>query len=542
MDNVSSHQRTILRDYSRAVVHARNQHDINRFALIFGAGLNKSVGLPSWEELVNSIANDPDVSAKEIIKDSPPRAALSYTTEMLFQHYRKKTLPMLLFTDEREREFEIAGKWMELVRKHLYRTAPSNFKEVLEKHPYLKQLLPIIKSSHMTVTYNFDDYIERAIYETRTAAEKKVSRGYEIVTNPWTQFKRKDSIIYHPNGIVTLGPMESPSDRVILSESSFAEQLIGHANGDSAGLLNHLSKNTCLFIGLSLEDETLRAVLIKSARQNPGNYHYYVMFAGGGIALTEDTKEAIRRTNFRVYNLITLFLDDSGIAALAELITTDEDKFCDWCQECGVDPNYRYYVTGPLGVGKSTTINNMRNLVVYDEWLEKRPEILAKPWDELTSKEKDEADNWIMQQFKLKNDTIRHKKCGIFLIDRAPMDPLAFTKKAERPAKAKKLLSAYSPGKATYTVMPGKVIFMTGPHKELALRMKITNRVGYTDIKLMEMEQDLLEVYGKDNVILVDTYGLTVEEVVKRIAEIIHFDTYESVDIHNLLEVHGATV
>ena len=282
--------------------------------------------------------------------------------------------------------------------------------------------------------------------------------------------------------------------------------------------------------------------MIKSARQNPGNYHYYVMFTGGKVTLTNDARDAIRRTNFRVYNLITLFLDDNGIAALADIITVDENKFYDLCQECGVDPNYRYYITGPLGVGKSTTINYMRNLVVYDEWLEKRLEILGKPWDQLTDAEQAEADRWIINQFKLKNDRIRYKKSGIFLIDRAPMDPLAFTKKADRPAKAKKLLSTYSPGKATYTVMPGKIIFMTGAYKELALRMKMTSRTGYTEKKLEEMERDLIEVYGEDQVMLVDTSGLAIEEVVKKVAEIVHMDAYESVDIHKLLEEHGAAL
>jgi len=239
----------------------------------------------------------------------------------------------------------------------------------------------------------------------------------------------KKSIIYHPNGVVPSVYMEAPTDRIVFSEASFADQLIGHSSGDNAGLLNHLSKNTCMFVGLSLEDESLRSLLVQSARTNPGNYHYYVMYTGEN-GLEEKHKEAIRNTNFKVYNLITLFMGNDEISLLADLLTVEREEFCDFAEEHNINLLYRYYMTGPLGVGKSTSINYMRNLIVYDEWLEPRLPILGKPWDQLTVDEKEEADNWIIDQFKLKNTKLRHKTEGIFLIDRGPLDPLVILERS----------------------------------------------------------------------------------------------------------------
>jgi len=173
---------------------------------------------------------------------------------------------------------------------------------------------------------------------------------------------------------------------------------------------------------------------------------------------------------------------------------------------------------------------------VYDEWMEPRIPVLAKPWDSLDEEEKNEADSWILNQFKLKNDKLRYKRSGLFVIDRGPIDPLAFTDKKDRSHKAKKLKERYSPRKAPFEVMPGKVIFMTGESNELELRMKITGRSGYTKARLEKMEKDLLEVYGKDNVIFIDTKGLTVEQVVKKVAEFIHLGEYEETDMQQMLD------
>jgi len=310
--------------------------------------------------------------------------------------------------------------------------------------------------------------------------------------------------------------------------------------GDQAGLLNHFSKHTCLLVGLSLEDETLRNVLMQGARSCPGNFHYYVHYLKAGETLDHEKQQAITLTNFKVYNLITLFLHHDRIRSLAELIDVQEcptDRFCDFASEHGIPVRFRFYITGPLGVGKSTTINHFRNLFVLDEWLEQRPLLLAKDWKQLTAQEKQEADQWILKQFHQKNSILRNEKEGIFVMDRGPLDPLSFTPDTEWKDKASALLAALCPGQAPWKVEDGRVILLEGDGNELALRMAFTQRKDYTADKLTEMKDWLGKAYGSSGVTRYDTRGLAPADVVRRLAEIVHLERYApTCDLHKRLQ------
>lgn len=461
---------------------------------------------------------------------------------MLFEHFKKRRYARASDDEHHTRplDFSIAAEWRKIVRKHLYSKTRGKLGNRLNSHLYFQAYIPLIKTMHMTVTYNFDDFIEQCLLKLRSTEDEPTSRGFESVTEPWTQFRRTNAIIYHPNGVIPQNPLETPSDRFVFSESSYAEQLMGIFAGDQAGLLNHFSKHTCLFIGLSLEDETLRNVLMQSARSCVGNFHYYVRYLEPGESLDEETRHAITLANFKVYNLVTLFLDDDGIRAIGELIDIDKCKteiFCDFANQHKIPVRYRFYITGPLGAGKSTTINQFRNLAVLDEWLEERPPLLAKDPDQLPDDKRKFADDWIAEQFGKKNQILRNKKEGIFIMDRGPLDPLSFTPDEKWSEKASHLLDKLCPDQAQWEVEDGRVILLLGDSRELALRMVITQRETYTAEKLKIMEARLVKAYGSDGVISIDTHGLTHAEVVRHVARIVHLDDYKPVcDLHKRLQ------
>lgn len=534
----SNHLISVLARYTRPIVHMRTQYEAGRFGLVFGAGVSKDFNIPNWKDLVHSLATDPEVKGKALLKRASPSESLPYRTEMLFQHYKASKLASAKTGYDRRIEFEIAAQWVGIIRKHLYAKAPEpgNFKNALRKHPYLMQLLPLIRTTPLTVTYNFDTFIEQALVATRsTQAEEEGSRGYETVTNLWTQFRRKTAVIFHPNGVVPLQPMETPSDRFIFSESAFAAEMIGISAGHNAGFLSHLTRNTCLFVGASLEDETLRNSLAHNAKVNPGNYHYYIHFTEDKAALPEDHLEAIRRTNFQVYNLVTLFLDAVGIRALSELLIKKQDEFKVFADDHKISISFRFYLTGALGVGKSTAINAFRNLTVYDEWLEPRIPDLAIAWSTLSARQRRRVDAWIARQFKLKNDSLGFKHYGIFILDRGPLDPLAFTDPSKRAEKADSLLTSICPGNAK-PVFPGSVIILTGDPEELSLRIALTERTTYTPRRLQEMENAINDLYPPSGSTRINTKGMSIAEVARRVAEIIHLDKYQEADLHGKLE------
>lgn len=533
----------VLKQYARPVVHLRKQVENQRFGLIFGAGLSADFNIPTWDELVTSLAGDPAIRGTRLLNVSPPRSSAPYRTEMLYSHFRKRCHDAAPPSEQHSRklDFTTASRWVTLMSKHLYRNAPSSFATALTSHPYLQHCLPLIRQSYMTVTYNFDDFIEQALAHTTPHEQRGRTRGYECITNPWMQFRPGAAHIYHPNGVLPQISMEGPSDRLVFSESSFADQVVGSLNGGHAGLLAHLSKHTCLLVGLSLEDETLRHLLAQSARSNPGSYHYYTRFLKEGERLSQEDRYAISVANFRVYNLITLFLTATQIGALAELIDTNKcpsPEFCNFAEEQNVPVRFRYYLTGPMGVGKSTTLNQFRNLVAIDEWMERRPAILAKPWTKLSSREKCRADEWIARQFHLRNDILKDGGEGIFLLDRGPLDPLAFAHEHEWARKADSLLAAICPGSASWQVQNGKVIVLEGDCNELSLRLLMTGRDQYTSDRLEDNSKKLKKAYDGPGATVVNTRGLNPSEVAKRVAEIVHLEDYDPpFDLHGRLDV-----
>lgn len=541
MFEFSDTHKSVLECCSKPIVHMRQQVKENRFGLIFGAGLSQGFKIPTWRELVDALAKDSEVDGEDVLQIVPPRAGLPYKTEMLFEHFKKQRYDDALPEQHNTRalDYRIGADWRELIRKHLYANFAGNMSDSLDGHAYLKQYIPIIRQTHMTVTYNFDDFIEQSL-QLESGYDDAISRGFESVTNPWMQFRRTNAVIYHPNGVVPQNPLETPSDRFVFSEASYVKQLIGIFAGDQAGLISHLSKHTCLLIGLSLEDDTLRNALMQAAYSCPGNFHYYVHYLKPGEDLKKETRHAIMLANFKVYNLVTLFLNEEEIRALGEIIDTNRcstTDFCDFAEQHNIRVRYRFYVTGALGVGKSTAINHFRNLVVLDEWLEQRLPILAKGWDELTDEEKNVADEWIINQFKRKNDILRNKREGIFVMDRGPLDPVAFTPDAEWRDKASRLLDTICPDKARWQVENGRVIFLQGEVSELALRMVITKRVDYTAEKLQNMEERLGKAYGIEGVTRFDTRGLMPSDVAFRVAEIIHLEPYTpTCNLHKRLE------
>jgi hypothetical protein len=257
--------------------------------------------------------------------------------------------------------------------------------------------------------------------------------------------------------------------------------------------------------------------------------------------IPEHEAEAISKTNFNTYNLITLFLRENEIAALAEILNlADPRQLHDLAAPHQIRVKYTFYLTGALGVGKSTAIGQFSNLVTFDEWMEPRPKVLAKPWTKLSPDERTRADQWIDEQFRYKNNNVRRREAGVFVLDRGPLDPLAFAHKKDWGQRARRFLETVCPKGDDIRVEPGVVILLRDDPKELEIRMRLTDRTGYTKQRLSEMESVLREVYGPSDIIELNTAGLKAVEVASQLAEIIHLRDSKAIDLHQkLLNICG---
>jgi hypothetical protein len=143
-------ERQLLRRYVRPIVHMRRQCKLKRLALVFGAGVSKSFGLPGWSELIENIAQDPDVNGHEILKRTSRRMSLPFMTEVLFQHFRKAEHDKYDREKTSSLEFEnrTAAKWQRICAKHLYKKAPTEFRSAVRQHPYCPSYCRLSRGHH----------------------------------------------------------------------------------------------------------------------------------------------------------------------------------------------------------------------------------------------------------------------------------------------------------------------------------------------------------------------------------------------------------
>ena len=331
-----------------------------------------------------------------------------------------------------------------------------------------------------------------------------------------------------PNGYLPRRLSENSSEQLVFLEDSFADQLIDSMSGHHAFLMNHLSQTTCLLIGLSLSDTTLKHLLRQNAIRNPGHYHYYIAYLESGKADEPMYEQSVSDSNFEVYNLITLFLSKDEIAALGLLLSMDDKEFQHLVEERGEINTYRYFITGSVCVGKSTMISHFQSLKTYDEWLEPLPSGMEKDPAKVQNKSDIKLiDEWIAKQIGLKNIELVDNSSGLHIIDRAPLDAFAFTPDEEWVKKAQLIKEGISPGKSKRELCPGHIIFMIGDPQVMASRAIMRHKD--TDVESLKKQQDKLKQIYRDKekgITIVDTRDKTIRQVAKEIARILHCNDY----------------
>ena len=538
-------QNSVLKKYCRAIVHMRQENDNNRFGLILGAGVSNQFGFPIWRDLIEKIAKHPDVNAEDLLGKTNSDTSL---TQLLYQQYRSRRIEKENIPDPsfNKLEMTIKADWHKIVRELLYENVPKDFETTKKSDKYLQNFLELMKN-RVTINHNFDDTVEQFLASFRTDDEKDRIRGFKTIWCDNIPILPETSVIYHPNGFLPRDLSNNPSPDLVLLEDSFEDRLIGNGSGHYAFLVNHLAQVTCLFIGHSLQDPTVRHLLRNNALNHPGQYHYFISFVNSHDQIPEENKEKFQKSvsdsNFEVYNLITLFLNSEEIAALGYLLNISKDQFSPQVQEVGEYNVYKFFLTGSVSVGKSTVASHFKNLTSHDEWLDPLPDGMEKDPNLVEEERIKKIDQWVANQVGKKNLNLSQKDSGIHIIDRCPLDAFAFTEKRYWKEKAILLQAGISPGESNRKLCPGHIIFMTGDPAIIAVRSILKHRV--TDAEKLKKQQEMLnEVYGKNgnSVTIVDTRDKSIPQVVKDIARIIYNNEYVEApmdDWLNKIKVEG---
>lgn len=528
----------LLNTIPKAIVHLRQQFHSGRIGLVFGAGISKDLNFPCWDELVKGIALHTKVQSEEIYNNAKKWSNSTSITQLIFQHFKQKRIADL----EKEypsiayREKRVLSEWRDVVHDILYKEAQIDRKMKIDAHPYLKKFIPIINNTEFTVNYNFDDTLEYMLAQDDWNPPRNKGKAYQAVWNPYMQFRHDAAVIYHPNGYLPGDKNIHQSENLVFSEETFSDQLIESMSGKLSTLLHLFTKKTCILAGLSLEDNTLKHLLRQASSISPGNYHYFIRYTTDQNSLTEVEKTAIFNAHFEVYNLITLFLNSDEIAKLASLISLEKQEFKTIAEVEGIEVKYNYYLVGTVGSGKSTILNYFGNLKQFEEWMDERPNEMAKPFNELTQEEIDKVDKWTNTQFYKKNVAILHENEGIHIIDRTPLDPITFTlKEEEMQTRATSMLNAISLKKSGYKIDLGQIIFLRANPSELLNRLLTKRKTNWTKETLEILQDRSFKIYSKLEHSEIDNRSRQIESVVKSVAKIIFIDKYNPSDLHNIL-------
>jgi hypothetical protein len=523
----------VLSKHVRAIVHMRQQIEDDRFGLILGAGASIDFGFPLWGSLIRRIAAHSSIDATALLASAPNNTSQS---QLLYQHFRAKHAVNATPTDHEfnRMEMTVRASWQRIVHECLYKDVPTQIADLKSKDKYLWAFLKVIKNTRLTINYNFDDTIERLLADSRANDEKETTRGYATVWNSNIQMYPRNGVIYHPNGFLPLRIQERPSEQLVFLEDTFADQLIDSIHGHYASLSYQLAQSTRLLMGLSLDDATLKHLLRQNAQLHSGHFHYHIAFVRDDQVIDAPSEQAITDSNFSVYNLVTLFLKAVEIAALGELLSMDDQEFKHLAEDCRVPIAYRFLVTGPVSVGKSSTASNFRCLRTVDEWLEPRMDGMEKDPGKLKPDELAEVDNWVARQLGLKNKKMLDTDFGVNIVDRAPLDAFAFTAANEWQNKAQKIREAIT-GTSDRKVCGAHVIFLKGDPEVMAVRSIARHKS--VDTNRLKEEQKLLEHVYKDlnGVSVIDTRDKSISQVVREVSQIIYRNNYVEADLEGRL-------
>jgi hypothetical protein len=531
---------SVLTRYPRAAAHMWRQLSDGRLGLIFGAGVSKSFNFPTWPELVSRVANDADVLAGPDFTDSSA-LPLPILTEVLFQRYREghRTECEAVSKSIGDVDRLLLAGWRRVIHRALYAGTPTSSEELMSiDSVYRHYLNPVLRAA-LTVTYNFDDVLERMLLASRTNQERERSQTFQTVVDARLPFRQGQTVILHPNGYLPHNLLELSSETLVFSEGTFADQLIDVMAGQYSTMLHYFTKNTFLLLGLSLDDETLRHLLRQSAILSPGSFHYFVRFVDSNSKVSADVRRAEVASNFETYNLITLYLDLDEIRALGDILNTEADDLTSRADELGARLNYTYYLAGVPGVGKTTTFSHFNTLVTHDEWLEPRLALMSKPFTELTPGEENVVDEWILRQVGLKNrrmlDDVIHRGIGIHLVDRCPPDAITFSRPDEWSKKANEVLRAISPGQASRRIHDGHVILLAADPKEIVVRAALREKVSSVQYTIDRMK-DLATLYGGAGTTQLSVDRMSPTQVVRAVARIVFFGEYAPCLLHERVE------
>ena len=257
------------------IAKLKDSYDRGQFTLFLGAGVSSSAGMPSWDNLLNSLFvaylsrefdKDNAIEISDINELVGRLNKVSESSALMGARYLRKGLTGTSAE---------ANNFIDAITKSLYELRNKKFQTE-------SRLFRAISAACMprrtgarvrsVVNYNFDDLLEKQLAKSGIA-HRSVYTETEV-------YDPDELPIYHVHGFLP----EFRSDYNSLENSTlvFSEEGYHHIytnayHWSNLVQLNCLRENNCLMIGLSMTDPNLRRLMDISARNLEQNKHFAFM-------------------------------------------------------------------------------------------------------------------------------------------------------------------------------------------------------------------------------------------------------------------------
>ena len=219
----------------RCYTKAKDSFKIGHCTLVLGAGVSKSMGMPGWEDLLTLLL---DALKQE--------KALSYND--LSACVNDSFGSLLVKARYLKRFYETAGlSLISEMRKALYG-------DLDEKTTLVRSLVALIKSGKIdsVITYNYDDLLEDALGK-EDLSFTPVDKASRPVPGSLP--------ILHIHGMIPRIEDKGFDGNVVLSEEDYHGLYNDAFHWANIEQLHAFTQTTCIFVGLSLKDPSIRRLL-----------------------------------------------------------------------------------------------------------------------------------------------------------------------------------------------------------------------------------------------------------------------------------------
>lgn len=273
----------------------KKSYYMNGMVLFLGAGVSGSAGMPDWGTLISKLITN--VISKELLTG----LEASEDEIQIIANELQTINSFSPLVEARYLRASLADEFEKKISENLYRNiskdgiTTSKLLDSIVKLCMPKRTGPGIKA---IVNYNFDDLLE-------TNLQKNSVRCCPVCTNSYFVYPEQLAI-YHVHGFLPRSEDDYkgiPKGLIVFSEEGYHNLIQDSYYWSNIIQLNCFLENTCLMIGLSVTDPSLRRLLDVAAKNNSVPKHYVLLKR----LLLSEVLERHKEKNFRE-NIIEAFI------------------------------------------------------------------------------------------------------------------------------------------------------------------------------------------------------------------------------------------